>query len=246
MGTLIQAVADGMRVPEETVAVAARRLRAGGVLRPGKPGRGGAEVTSYEAATLMIALSSGAQLNQTPHAVKKIARLPLMKTPTGDVGDRWPQSDQPLLGPNGEVISGRLKQQVFDRIPFANWKAGRTFIEMLEKAVDYAVRGNLFPTLTEDDFERSGINPSRLEYEGFFTVQVATPAELDTGRPLATVHYGGKGRFMVRYIFGSPGGSFEFRSGMLSPRQPGLAFIGQFSVDAIEAAAAAIREQGMR
>lgn len=144
--TLVASLAGALGRRPESVKVALRRLHEAGLIKVGGKGYAGKEMTSADAALLLLATTGGGTLKDAPETAEAYAGLPPIVVP---------RRSGPFV--TSERMRDRLrepllKKAVFDRLFFHSIPAYANFGSVLEQVIQRAVEGTLFPEIGPDDF----------------------------------------------------------------------------------------------
>jgi hypothetical protein len=141
---LVAAVSKVVRKPEETVRVALRRLHEAGLIEVTGRGRGGKHMTPRDAAMLLLAMSMGTMLKDSPATIQDYWNLPLLPDPYGhDSLGRSPGDRVPAL-----------TSRYFGKMFTKKITPVDTLGMLLSTVIDLAAQGILFPRPDRSDFEK--------------------------------------------------------------------------------------------
>lgn len=143
---LVAAVAKIVGKPEKTVSIALRRLQEAGLIEVTGKGRGGKHMTSRDAAMLLLAMSTGTMLKDSPAAIPDYWNLPLVPTdPHRFDLLGHPPADRPFL-----------TRRYFNRMFTKAITPVDTLGSVVTNIIERAVAGTLFPKPERADL----LNPS--------------------------------------------------------------------------------------
>jgi hypothetical protein len=142
---LVAAVSKVVRKPEETVRVALRRLHEAGLIEVTGRGRGGKHMTSRDAAMLLLAMSMGTMLKDSPTTIQDYWNLPLLPAD--------PHGFDSLGRPPGDRLPV-LTSRYFGKMFTKKITPVDTMGMVLSTVIDLAAQGNLFPRPDRSDFEK--------------------------------------------------------------------------------------------
>lgn len=140
---LVGAIAKVVRKPDETVRVALRRLHEAGLIEVTGRGRGGKDMTARDAAMLLLAMSTGTLLKDTPATIQEYWNLPLR------------QADSAVPEAPGSTPGGRipaLAARYFAKLFTKKLAPVDTLGTVLTTIIDLAAQGTLFPIAERTDF----------------------------------------------------------------------------------------------
>jgi hypothetical protein len=139
---LVHAIAKVIKKPDETVRVALRRLHEAGLIEVTGRGRGGKDMTARDAAMLLLAMSMGTMLKDSPATIQEYWNLPL---DPNDVGPAESGST-----PGGRIPA--LNPHYFAKLFTKRLSPVDTLGTVLSRIIDCAVQGTLFPLAERTDF----------------------------------------------------------------------------------------------
>lgn len=125
-GALITAVADASGIPAASLAVYDRHLRAAGLRTKGGRGRGAAQVTARDVATLLVAILGSGELVTAPGTVRRYLQA------------------RPHPARTGKALYGALGLSELDALP-----ATHSFVDALEAIIASAVSGDLAQIMSD-------------------------------------------------------------------------------------------------
>jgi hypothetical protein len=139
---LVAAIAKVVKKPEETVRVALRRLHEAELIEVTGRGRGGKDMTPRDAAMLLLAMSMGTMLKDSPATLRDYWNLPQLPTE--------PHRRDSLGHPPGErpALSGRYFAGMFTRRITPVDTLGMVLTTVIERASERM----LFPRPDRRDF----------------------------------------------------------------------------------------------
>ncbi|KQT13737.1 MAG: hypothetical protein ACOY3N_11465 [Bradyrhizobium sp.] len=141
---LVAAVAKVVKKPEETVRVALRRLHEAGLIEVTGRGRGGKHMTARDAAMLLLAMSMGTMLKDSPTTIQDYWNLPLLPTD--------PHRFDVLGFPPGKRPG--LTPRYFARMFTKKITPVDTLGVVLSTIIERACAGMLFPRPDRGDFAK--------------------------------------------------------------------------------------------
>lgn len=140
---LVSAVAKVIKKPEETVRVALRRLHEAGLIEVTGRGRGGKDMTARDAAMLLLAMSMGTLLKDSPVTIQEYWKLSLRD---GDSA----VPDKAGLTPGGRIPA--LTERYFAKLFTRRLSPVDTLGTVLTTIIELAAQGALFPKAERTDF----------------------------------------------------------------------------------------------
>jgi hypothetical protein len=242
---LVNSVARSLFISEATLSVQMRFLREADLVPTGGRGRGSYAMTPQDAATLLVAAAVTSVVKDTAALTDSFLQLPMDRHEVRGPGQHLPHGSRYPETMMTDPWPGLSQQRVLRKFGFGRVDDKVTLLTALTAVFEMFIRNEMFPELTEADFETGAALPNRLTYQRSLMVEFYLPI------PCAQITYRAE-RILKEYLMFGPtqGGQLDMDWYKLVVERRGMqgCLMQQRSVDeiALEKVAASVGKEGLR